>query len=55
MSELPPRRVVQAADADFPVTCQGCGAVRYGLRWLNQPHACWVNEDGTREEGGTFQ
>lgn len=49
------RKVVQAAHADMPVTCQGCGAVRYGLRWLDQPHACHRNEDGSYEEGGTFQ
>lgn len=36
------------------VTCQGCGAVRAGS-WLGKAHACWRNEDGSYEEGGTFQ
>lgn len=41
-------------DADPLCQCQGCGAVR-GIAWLDKPHACWRNEDGTYEEGGTFQ
>ncbi len=36
------------------VQCQGCGAIRDGS-WLGKAHACWRNEDGTYEEGGTFQ
>lgn len=36
------------------VTCQGCGAVRDGT-YLGKPHACWRNQDGSYEEGGTFQ
>lgn len=39
---------------DDAVTCQGCGTVR-SIAWLGKPHACWRNEDGTMEEGGTFQ
>jgi hypothetical protein len=38
-----------------PYQCQGCGAVRYGSQWRDRAHACWRNEDGTYEEGGTFQ
>lgn len=34
-------------------TCQGCGAVRFVAP--DTAHACWRNEDGTYEEGGTFQ
>lgn len=44
----------EALDIDGLVVCQGCGAVR-GMSWLGKPHACWRNEDGTYEEGGTFQ
>ena len=36
------------------VTCQGCGTVR-DSSWLGKAHACWKNDDGTYEEGGTFQ
>ena len=36
------------------VQCQGCGTVRAGV-WLGKAHDCWRNEDGTYEEGGTFQ
>jgi hypothetical protein len=44
-----------APDDDYQgVQCQGCGAVRGGS-WLGKPHACWRNQDGTYEEGGTFQ
>lgn len=34
--------------------CQGCGAWR-SIAWLGKAHACWRNEDGSYEEGGTFQ
>jgi hypothetical protein len=40
---------------DEPYTCQGCGAVRYGSHWRDRAHNCWRNEDGSYEEGGTFQ
>lgn len=37
-----------------PVQCQGCG--RYsGVARIGDPHNCWRNEDGSYEEGGTFQ
>ncbi|MGZ4745686.1 MAG: hypothetical protein ACXVYY_01250 [Oryzihumus sp.] len=39
---------------DEGCTCTGCGAVR-SVRWLGKPHNCWRNEDGTYEEGGSFQ
>lgn len=39
---------------DFLVRCGGCGMVR-NATWLGKPHNCWRNEDGTYEEGGTFQ
>lgn len=41
-------------DRDPLCQCQGCGAWR-GISWLGKGHACWRNEDGTYEEGGTFQ
>lgn len=41
-------------DTDPLCQCQGCGAWR-GIAWLGKPHNCWRNEDGTYEEGGTFQ
>lgn len=47
-----PKRTTPSAD-DL-VQCQGCGAVRGGA-WLGKAHACWRNEDGSYEEGGTFQ
>ena len=37
-----------------PVQCQGCGHVSYTAR-RDQAHNCWRNEDGTYEEGGTYQ
>ena len=40
--------------ADPLCQCQGCGAWR-GIAWLGKPHNCHRAEDGTYEEGGTFQ
>lgn len=34
--------------------CQGCGEYR-STRWLGMAHACHRAEDGSYEEGGTFQ
>lgn len=34
-------------------TCQGCGHV--AARPINTPHNCFINEEGVREEGGTYQ
>lgn len=34
--------------------CQGCGAYA-DISKLGEPHNCHKNEDGTYEEGGTFQ
>lgn len=45
---------VVSLDTDPLCQCQGCGAWR-GIAWLGRGHACWRNEDGTYEEGGTFQ
>lgn len=36
------------------VICQGCGVYRSG-KWLGKSHDCHRNDDGTYEEGGTFQ
>lgn len=41
-------------DLSSAVTCQGCGAIASHVM-LDKPHNCWRNEDGTYEEGGTFQ
>lgn len=39
---------------DEPVICQGCGAYA-DISRLGQSHNCHRNEDGSYEEGGTFQ
>lgn len=36
------------------VTCQGCGHTA-GMNMLGKAHACYRNEDGSMEEGGTYQ
>ena len=41
-------------DLDPLCQCQGCGQYA-SIRRLGQAHNCWRNEDGTYEEGGTFQ
>ena len=41
-------------DLDPLCQCQGCGQYA-SIRRLGQSHNCWRNEDGTYEEGGTFQ
>ena len=41
-------------DDDPLCQCQGCGAYR-SISWLGKAHACYRAEDGTYEEGGTFQ
>ena len=39
---------------DEGTICQGCGA--YGsTKMRDKAHNCFRNEDGTYEEGGTFQ
>jgi ribosomal protein L32 len=34
--------------------CSGCGTYRH-IKWIGSPHACWRDENGSYEEGGTFQ
>ena len=41
-------------DDDPLCQCQGCGAWR-SISYLGKSHACWRAEDGSYEEGGTFQ
>lgn len=41
-------------DGDPLCQCQGCGAWR-SISWLGKAHNCHRAEDGSYEEGGTFQ
>lgn len=43
-----------AVTTDPLCQCQGCGAWA-SIKRLGDPHNCHRNEDGTYEEGGTFQ
>jgi hypothetical protein len=47
-------RDVRHAQHREPLQCQGCGRYSDAAR-AGDPHNCWRNEDGTYEEGGTFQ
>ena len=49
-----PEGTTPRRDEPVIVQCQGCGVYRDGS-WLGKGHACWRAEDGTYEEGGTFQ